>query len=165
MTLDFKKAVGAGIAAGLISGLVKMGWENVFPPRTEERDAQNPPYKTMKMLGLPDSLIHQSYTYSGHKLEWPGFIIHYGFSVSGAIVYELLRRKYPAITKGHGTLYGLGVWSVFHLGVMPALKVVPSAKDQPTEEHLSELVGQMVWMWTNDLVGGKVYDELTSKDD
>ena len=32
MAVNVKKAIGAGIAAGLISGLVKMGWENVFPP-------------------------------------------------------------------------------------------------------------------------------------
>lgn len=164
MAVNVKKAIGAGIAAGLISGLVKMGWENVFPPRTEERDAQNPPYKTMKFLGIPDKLIHKNYTYSGHQIEWPGFIIHYGFSVSWAVLYELMRHKYPAITKDHGTWYGLGVWAAFHLGVMPALNVVPSAKDQPKDEHLSELVGHMVWMWTNDLVGSKVYDELKDKD-
>lgn len=164
MAVNVKKAIGAGIAAGLISGLVKMGWENVFPPRTEERDAQNPPYKTMKLLGIPDKLIHKNYTYSGHQIEWPGFIIHYGFSVSWAVLYELIRHKYPTITKDHGTWYGIGVWAAFHLGVMPALNVVPSAKDQPKDEHLSELVGHMVWMWTNDLVGSKVYDELKDKD-
>lgn len=164
MAVNVKKAIGAGIAAGLISGLVKMGWENVFPPRTVERDAKNPPYKTMKMLGIPDKVIHQNYSFSGHKIEWPGFIIHYGFSVSWAVLYELLRHKYPAITKDHGTWYGIGVWAAFHLGVMPALNVVPSAKEQPKDEHLSELVGHMVWMWTNDLVGGKVYDELIDKE-
>ncbi|HIW90001.1 MAG TPA: DUF1440 domain-containing protein, partial [Candidatus Ligilactobacillus excrementipullorum] len=119
MAVSVKKAIGAGIAAGLISGLVKMGWENVFPPRTEERDAENPPYKTMRMLGLSDQVLRQKYTFSGHEIEWPGFIMHYGFSVSWAVIYELLRHKFPAITKGHGTWYGIGVWAVFHLGVMP----------------------------------------------
>ncbi|GBG94204.1 membrane protein [Ligilactobacillus salitolerans] len=165
MAMDAKKALGAGIAAGLISGLVKLGWENVLPPRTADRDAENPPYKTMKLLGVPDKLIHQKYHFSGHEIEWPGFIIHFGFSASFAALYELLRHKYPAIAKDHGTLYGIGVWAAFHLGVMPALNVVPSAKDQPKDEHVSELLGHMVWMWTNDLVGKKIYAELTNKKD
>ncbi len=32
----------AGAAAGLVSGLVKLGWEALLPPRTPERDATNP---------------------------------------------------------------------------------------------------------------------------
>jgi len=32
--LDLPAAVIAGGAAGIVSGLVKLGWENVLPPRT-----------------------------------------------------------------------------------------------------------------------------------
>jgi len=37
----------AGIIAGLLSGVVKLGWEVMFPPRTPSRDATNPPQQHM----------------------------------------------------------------------------------------------------------------------
>ena len=37
------KLAAVGAVAGLVSGLVKLGWENILPPRTPERDATNPP--------------------------------------------------------------------------------------------------------------------------
>ena len=38
---------------------------------------------------------------------------------------------------------------------------VPSAKEQPKEEHLSEALGHIAWMWTNDIVGRELYRRLT----
>lgn len=32
-----------GIIGGILSGIVKLGWEVMFPPRTPERNATNPP--------------------------------------------------------------------------------------------------------------------------
>jgi len=46
---------------------------------------------------------------------------------------------------------------------MPMMKTVPSAKDQPTEEHISEALGHIAWMWTNDIVGRELYRRLTAE--
>ena len=40
----------AGIIAGLLSGVVKLGWEVMFPPRTPSRDATNPPQQLLQLL-------------------------------------------------------------------------------------------------------------------
>ncbi len=32
-----------GFISGMISGMVKIGWEAILPPRTSERNATNPP--------------------------------------------------------------------------------------------------------------------------
>ncbi|MSE21645.1 DUF1440 domain-containing protein, partial [Lactobacillus parabuchneri] len=45
----------------------------------------------------------------------------------------------------------------------PAMGTVPSAKNQPAEEHVSEALGHVIWMWTNDLVADEVYNKLTKK--
>ena len=34
MQKSLKNTLVAGLAAGVISGLVKLGWENILPPRT-----------------------------------------------------------------------------------------------------------------------------------
>lgn len=158
---DIKAALKAGVAAGLVSGLVKLGWENILPPRTPERDATNPPQKLLQQLGLPESATHATYKYSGHSLPWVSYVVHFGFSTSVAVLYEILSKYEPKIKAGGGSVFGLAVWAAFHLGVMPGMKTVPSAKDQPTEEHVSEALGHVAWMWTNDVVGDEVYRRLT----
>ncbi len=35
---------------GLLSGIVKLGWEVMFPPRTPERNATNPPQELLQQL-------------------------------------------------------------------------------------------------------------------
>lgn len=159
-SLDFPAAVLAGGAAGILSGLVKLGWENVLPPRTAARDATNPPQTLLQQLGVPAKLTHATYRYSGHELPWVSYVIHFGFSTTFAVLYQIIGEKLPGIKKDAGTWFGLTIWLAFHLGIMPAMGTVPAAKDQPLSEHVSEALGHVVWMVTNDLVGTSVYHRL-----
>ncbi|MEQ6218613.1 DUF1440 domain-containing protein [Levilactobacillus brevis] len=161
--LNLPAAIIAGGAAGIISGFVKLGWENVLPPRTAKRDAVNPPETLMKQVGIPDSILNASYHYSGHEIPWAGFVIHFGFSTTFAVLYQILGEKVPAIKKDAGTWFGLAIWVAFHLGIMPAMGTVPTAKEQPKDEHISEALGHIVWMVTNDLVCTDVYRRLTQQ--
>ncbi|MDO1605835.1 DUF1440 domain-containing protein [Lactobacillus sp. YT155] len=161
--INLKAAIIAGTAAGVVSGLVKLGWENILPPRTPERNKTNPPQKMLEQFGVPEKVTHATYTYSGEKLPYVSYIIHFGFSISFGIIYEVLAEYKSFIKVGQGTIFGLAVWITYHLFVMPAMKTVPSAKDQPMEEHISEALGHMAWMWTNDIVGQELYRRLTTK--
>jgi len=160
---NFPAAVIAGSAAGIVSGLVKLGWENILPPRTEERDATNPPQTLLEQLGIPAEVTHATYHYSGHSLPWVSYVIHFGFSTTFAVLYQIIGEKIPAVKKDAGTWFGLAIWVAFHLGIMPAMGTVPSAKDQPKEEHFSEALGHIAWMVTNDLVGAEVYRRLVDE--
>lgn len=162
-SLHLPAAILAGTAAGVASGLVKLGWENVLPPRTEERDATNPPQTLLQQFGVPAKVTHATYHYSGHELPWVSYVIHFGFSTTFAVLYQILGEKIPAIKKDAGTWFGLAIWVAFHLGIMPAMGTVPSAKDQPEEEHVSEALGHVIWMVTNDLVGDEVYRRLVAQ--
>ena len=90
---NFPAAVIAGSAAGIVSGLVKLGWENVLPPRTEERDATNPPQTLLEQLGIPAEVTHATYHYSGHSLPWVSYVIHFGFSTTFAVLYQIIGEK------------------------------------------------------------------------
>lgn len=161
--LNLSAAILAGGAAGLVSGLVKLGWENVLPPRTEERDATNPPQTLLQQFGVPAKVTHATYHYSGHALPWVSYVIHFGFSTTFAVLYQIVGEKLPLIKKDAGTWVGLTIWIAFHLGIMPAMGTVPAAKDQPASEHVSEALGHVVWMVTNDLVGAEVYRRLVAQ--
>lgn len=161
--LNLPAAILAGGVAGVVSGLVKLGWENILPPRTAARDATNPPQTLLQQLGVPAKVTHATYHYSGHTLPWVSYVIHFGFSTTFAVLYQIVGEKLPLIKKDAGTWFGLTVWIAFHLGIMPAMKTVPSARQQPKEEHLSEALGHIVWMVTNDLVGEEVYRRLVAQ--
>ena len=107
---NLKAAIKAGTAAGLISGLVKLGWEDVLPPRTPERNATNPPQRLLEQLGMSPNLTHSTYTYSDQEMPWVSFIVHFGFSVSFGIIYEVLVENSQYLKKGYGTIFGLAVW-------------------------------------------------------
>lgn len=160
---NWKHVAIAGGCAGVISGLVKLGWENILPPRTAERNATNPPQKLLEQMGVPAKLTHATYTYSGEKLPWVSYLVHFGFSITFATAYAAaLEKKIKWLTMDQGVSFGLAVWIAFHLVIMPALKTVPSVKDQPWKEHLSEALGHIVWMWTNNEIADIVLQQLSS---
>ena len=158
---NHRAAVIAGVTGGVISGLVKLGWENILPPRTAARDATNPPQKLLEQVGVPASVTHATYSYSGHDLPAVSYVMHFGFSTTFAVAYSLWARKHPQAKAGSSALFGLGIFGAFHHAILPALGTVPSAKDQPAEEHISEALGHVLWMWTADWVSATVYDRLT----
>ena len=161
--INYKAALVAGVAAGFVSGLVKLGWENLMPPRTPERDATNPPQKLLEQLGVPASVTHSTYTYSGHQLPWVSYLVHFGFSSGFGVLYSVGGQLLPWIKVGQGIPIGLGVWDLFHVELMPKLGTVPSAKDQPLEEHVSEILGHAVWMWSTDLMANQIYQHLNNQ--
>ena len=153
----------AGIIAGLLSGVVKLGWEVMFPPRTPSRDATNPPQQLLQLLGIPSDITHLTYNFSEHALPWISFIVHYSFSIAIAIIYIYIAKKYTKITLGYGALFGIVIWIVFHLILMPMMHVVPNAFDQPFSEHLSEFFGHIVWMMVIEMVRRYFYNIQLNK--
>lgn len=162
--LNWQKTILAGTAAGVISGLVKLGWENILPPRTAERDKVNPPQTLLQQLGIPAKYTQATYEYSGQKLPWVSYLVHFGFSISFATAYAaLLEKKVKLLTVGQGIPFGIAVWIAFHLVIMPAMGTVPDATDQPAEEHVSESLGHAIWMWTNHEIAEAVLHQLNKK--
>lgn len=146
------RVLGVGVAAGLVSGMVKIGWEAALPPRTPERDDPNPPMHLLEQAGVPEELRRATVRYNGNDVPVTGLAVHHAFSVGTAVPYCLLASRVPAIAAGGGALYGLAVWAGFHLAVLPAMGTVPSAWEQPWQEHLSEALGHVVWAQTIESV-------------
>ena len=60
------KSIWYGLIAGMISGMVKIGWENLFPPRTIARNLINPPQHMAMQLGVPKKLVESFVDYLAH---------------------------------------------------------------------------------------------------
>lgn len=151
-----------GIIAGIVSAIVKFGWEVPLPPRTPERNATNPPQAVLQLLGMSDHTVHLSYTFNGNAgLPWVSFIVHFGFSIAFAIIYCVIAERFPQIKLWQGVAFGLLVWVAFHLVIMPAMGVVPAPWEQPWQEHLSESLGHAVWMWVIEIVRRDLRNRIT----
>ena len=70
----------------------------------------------------------------------------------------MIAKKYTKITLGYGALFGIVIWIVFHLILMPMMHVVPNAFNQPFSEHLSEFFGHIVWMMVIEMVRRYFYN-------
>ncbi|MCH6196227.1 DUF1440 domain-containing protein [Corynebacterium mastitidis] len=154
-----------GLFAGLLSGIVKFGWEVPFPPRTPERNATNPPQALLEMLGMSPESTHATYSYLGNDLPYVSFILHFAFSLSFAALYCVAAEYWPAIKAWQGAVFGVAVYAAFHVVLMPALGVVPAPWDQPLGEHASEFFGHIVWMWSIEIVRRDLRNRITGRPD
>ncbi|KAA8370925.1 DUF1440 domain-containing protein [Leuconostoc carnosum] len=149
----FINSIVVGIMAGLISGMVKIGWETILPPRSQARDETNPPQQLLQQLGVPRQITHAYVYYSkDQKIYYTALIMHFGFSVTFAVLLALTYKILPMIALWEGSLYGIVIWFAFHIVILPLLKTVPSPVKQPFAEHFSEFFGHIVWSWSMYLV-------------
>lgn len=151
----------ATLLGGFLSAIVKFGWEVPFPPRTPERDSTNPPQTLLEKFGVPEKLSHFSYLYNENARPIFSFTVHFGFSFFFAWLYFWLAERYKSVTLGSGALYGIIIYVLFHVIIMPLIGIVPSPLDQPWEEHFSELFGHIVWAWSIEII--RVYVKSKQK--
>lgn len=142
-----------GIIAGLLSGMVKIGWEAILPPRSQARDETNPPQQLLQQLGFSKSFTHAYWTYAtDQRIYFVALFMHFGFSITFAALFTFLQAFNHVVAIGQGTVYGIVVWFIFHIVLLPLLKTIPSPAKQPFAEHFSEFFGHMVWGWSIYLV-------------
>lgn len=154
-------AILIGIIIGIIGGIVKFGWEVPFPPRTALRDATNPPQMLLQQMGFSYDFTHLTYTFSGHKLPIISFIVHFLFSIGAGVFYCIVAEYKPIIKLWEGTAYGIALWFIFHVVLMPLLGTVPAPWDQPFDEHFSEFFGHAFWMWVMELCRRDLRNRIT----
>ncbi len=163
---NYKVAALVGLIGGIVSAIIKFGWEVPLPPRTPERNATNPPQAFLELLGLSDQTTHASYTFNGNDgLPWVSFLIHFGFAIFFAVLYCLIAEVYPGVKLWQGVAFGVLIWFVFHAVLMPLMGVVPAPWNQPWQEHLSEIPGHAIWMWVIEVFRRDLRNRITDQPD
>lgn len=162
---NYRVAVVVGVIAGLLSGVVKLGWEVLLPPRTPARDATNPPQELLQQLGISHHVTHLTYTYSDQSKPWVSFIIHFSFSIAVAIFYCVVAERFPQIKLWQGVAFGLLVWFGFHIVIMPAMGTIPAPWHQPPDELISEFFGHAIWFWAAEITRRDMRNRITHQPD
>ena len=116
----FLKSVWFGIIAGMISGMVKIGWEKILPPRTLARDVVNPPQHMLQQMGASYKFTHTYVIYNtDQKVFWVALILHFSFSIFFAwlLIYMVQFKKTAWAGLWEGALYGIIIWVAWHFSV------------------------------------------------
>ena len=145
---QWAKILWYGFVAGMISGMVKIGWEVIFPPRTPERNAINPPQTMAMQLGVPEDVVFWKVMYGGQEVYPFTLLLHFSFAIVFSILFVWAVQKWQKVAMWQGMMYGLVLWVAWHVLLMPIVQTVPAPWDQPFTEHFSEIFGHMVWGWS-----------------
>ncbi len=154
-----------GLIAGALGAIVKFGWEVPFPPRTPERNAVNPPQTLLEQIGFSEDVARATIHFNGWDLPISSFIIHFGFSIFFGILYAVVAEYWAGITLWQGAAFGIFLYILFHVVLMPAMGTVPPPWDQPWQEHFSELFGHIIWMWSIEIARRNERNLITKQPD
>lgn len=141
-------AIWAGFVAGVISALVKSGFETLIPPRTISTTP--PPVVLLEKLGI--NVDAMTYEWMGYNINWGGNGVHIIFSVVIAIIYCVAVEFLPKARMLHGTAFGVGVSVFAHGLVVPLMGLSGWLWLAGSQALISEFVGTAFWIWTIEAV-------------
>lgn len=132
------------IQSGLTAGALATGpmtlvvmvsrWLGLFRTPPPEQIAEN----AAAEVGL-DEIVDEP------AFEPVWLVLHAGFGAGCGVGYQLLRPHLPVSPIVGGAAYGLLVWAVNYLGVMPALGLFPPPRQAGPRRTLVMIVAHLVY--------------------
>lgn len=77
-------------------------------------------------------------------LTW---LAHFAYGGAAGALYVATARRLPGAPAVRGPLFGLLVWTVSYLGLLPALHVLTPATEHPVRRSVLMIVAHLVWGW------------------
>ncbi|SHO54996.1 YagU family protein [Vibrio quintilis] len=175
-----------GVIAGIVSAFVKWGAEHPLPPRSPadifqaacppealiraadqidcSRNFLNPPYVFLRdWLGVADP-NQAVYTFAGHVFNWVG-VTHIIFSLVFAVGYCVVTERFPKFKLWQGLLAGALAQLFVHMISFPLMGLTPSLFSLPWYEHVSEIVGHLIWFWSIEVIRRDLRNRITHEPD
>lgn len=82
---------------------------------------------------------------SPQQVEKVGTVVHYMLGIAPAMLYSAFQSRYPAITKGRGTLFGFGVFLMHDEAMNPLMGWSAKPTAYPWQAHARGLVAHLVY--------------------
>jgi uncharacterized membrane protein YagU involved in acid resistance len=77
-------------------------------------------------------------------LTW---LAHFGYGGAAGALYAETARRLPGRAPVRGAIFGLLVWTVSYLGVLPGLRVLTPATEHPLQRSALMIAAHLVWGW------------------
>ena len=94
--------------------------------------------RASRAVGLDDHADDQA-----HELMTG--VAHFGYGAACGAIYAAAVSPLRLVGVITGVLFGLVVWTVSYMGVMPALGLFPHASREPDRRNLLMIVAHVVW--------------------
>lgn len=72
-------------------------------------------------------------------------LAHFGYGAAAGLLYALLAGKVRVPRLATGVAFGLAVWTVSYLGVLPGAGVLKSAAEHPAKRNLLMIAAHVIW--------------------
>ncbi len=72
-------------------------------------------------------------------------LAHFGYGAAAGALYGQVAQRATAAPAISGMLYGLGVWGVSYLGLLPAMNILPPATRHPGRRNALMIASHLVW--------------------
>ena len=129
----------AGMLATLPMSVFMLGMNRLVPPA--KGDTLPPKEITRKAI---QKTVHA--TPPEPVLNGLTLFNHFGYGAAVGSLYpafrDFLPGRQPVAT---GVLFGLLVWMVSYLGLMPGVRLYPSAKDEPARMNWIMILAHIIW--------------------
>jgi uncharacterized membrane protein YagU involved in acid resistance len=128
-------------------------------------------YRTLprqEQYALPPSEITQTITHKAgvdQQIEQDQHVAltllaHFGYGAATGAVYASLASWLPFGAASNGIMYGLGVWTVSYLGLLPAAGLLTPATEHPTRRNALMIAAHVIW----GAVTGVLVERLQGRD-
>lgn len=73
------------------------------------------------------------------------FAAHFGYGALAGAIYGLLAKDILGSKALSGASFGLAVWAGSYLGLLPALRLLPSGTEHPPRRNALMIAAHLVW--------------------
>jgi uncharacterized membrane protein YagU involved in acid resistance len=77
-------------------------------------------------------------------LTW---LAHFGYGGAAGAIYSEMGRRLPGGAAVRGPLFGLIVWTMSYLGLLPGMRILTAATSHPLRRNALMIVSHLVWGW------------------
>ena len=90
-------------------------------------------------------------------LTW---LAHFAYGGAAGALYAGTERRLPGTAAVRGPLFGLLVWTVSYLGLLPGLRVLTPATEHPLRRSALMIFAHLVWGWCIAIVFQVLFSDL-----
>ena len=144
------KRLAAGAAAGLAATVPMTAAMQLMHRQLPARERYPLPQRRITMRAADKAGVQR-------HLDEPGRLgltvaAHFGYGTAVGALFGLIAPRRPAEAAAAGAGFGLFVWAVSYLGLMPALGLHPPATKEPAGRNGMMIAAHLVWGATAGLL-------------
>lgn len=109
--------------------------------------------KAVEQLARPGDVPASAFS----ALTW---LAHFAYGGAAGALYAGSERRLPGGAGMRGLIFGLIVWAVSYLGLLPGLRVLTPATEHPVRRSALMIAAHLVWGWCLAIVFQVLFSDL-----